>query len=280
MEVLKSQYKSLAEWRKADPSAVNVAYSRNLLPKIAKMFGWVYKTDVHTWLQSYNILLKFIKKYKKLPKTNEKFEDYNIGNWCVIQRNHYRVDKLQDKYINKLNTISQWKWDVRYKITNDEIFKIIKKYKNISELKRHDKQTYNAAFNRGLIDVIYEKTNWIKPQHHKKIFKDKTDEYIFNYCKNICIEKNINIGNITELRQYKFLLNTKKIEDFYDYMGWIGKNRFVNKTPEYIINFIIDKCKIDNIKTKQEFIKKYKHTFHQTLRHRKILNVFYEKMGW
>jgi hypothetical protein len=39
----KSQYKSLSEWRKAEPKAYDAAYRRQILHMIAENYGWTYK---------------------------------------------------------------------------------------------------------------------------------------------------------------------------------------------------------------------------------------------
>jgi len=65
-----------------------------------------------TWNTSYNILLNYIEKYNKLPAISDKYDNYNIGEWCHEQKRKYKMNNIKDiKKINALESIKGWNWE-------------------------------------------------------------------------------------------------------------------------------------------------------------------------
>ena len=79
----------------------------NLLEKI-KDFSWVDRRDEiyeNRWYSQHSFLLKYIKKYNKLPN-----EEHDLYNWCNVQKQNYKENKLSNERIKLLESISIWSW--------------------------------------------------------------------------------------------------------------------------------------------------------------------------
>lgn len=86
------------------------------IKKLEEVKQWWWSDNkinqINTWYKSYQILLDFIKRYNKIPSINEKYDDYNIGEWCHDQKKKYKTNNIKDKKkINALETIKGWNWE-------------------------------------------------------------------------------------------------------------------------------------------------------------------------
>lgn len=67
-------------------------------------------TEIISWDEKYYIFSRFYILNGKFPKSNEKFENKNIGSWRKTQKEYYRKGKLSQERIEKLDNISpSWK---------------------------------------------------------------------------------------------------------------------------------------------------------------------------
>ena len=75
---MESKYKSLAEWRKAEPSAYNSAYRKGLIPEICKNFSWYY-FDKQKILKEQNRRVKHLDN-ERLERINNDEDLKNLKN--------------------------------------------------------------------------------------------------------------------------------------------------------------------------------------------------------
>ena len=81
----------------------------NKIQLLESIDGWDWEFD--SWIEYFNALQEFVKKYNKLPLMKEEYNEIKIGNWCVKQRWHYKNDyRNDDKRNKKLETIPGWIW--------------------------------------------------------------------------------------------------------------------------------------------------------------------------
>lgn len=64
----------------------------------------------------YELLIEYTKINQKIPSTDIKFKEMNIGKWCKTQRFLYNKNNLDQEKINKLEQISGWYWNKKDKI--------------------------------------------------------------------------------------------------------------------------------------------------------------------
>lgn len=64
--------------------------------------------DNLTMDDKYNILLKFINEFNRVPTIKDNYDNINIGYWCGTQKKNYRT--ISKNKIDALNKISGWKW--------------------------------------------------------------------------------------------------------------------------------------------------------------------------
>lgn len=102
MEILKSQYKSLSEWRKVDNKSYLIA-KRNpdIFDIVCKTYGW----GKYAWYVKYNNLLNHVTKFGKIPT------DDNTKIFIKIQKKLYNLNKLSNDKIQLLENIIGWNWE-------------------------------------------------------------------------------------------------------------------------------------------------------------------------
>jgi len=93
-----------------------------------------------TWHQSYELLIKFIDEYKKLPLQTEIYNGYNIGGWCSdMRKKKYKFDN--DK-VNKLNNIKIWSWNILEDAWNNN-YDLLVKFVDENKRMPYNNEIYN-----------------------------------------------------------------------------------------------------------------------------------------
>lgn len=73
--------------------------------------GWNWHSKDYVWMQNFNSLSEYVKKYGNMPSkdfTDEKVG--RLGRWVHHQRNFYKKNQLSPKRIELLESISGWEW--------------------------------------------------------------------------------------------------------------------------------------------------------------------------
>lgn len=77
--------------------------------KFAEIGFWDKKSFDALWTEKYELLREFIKKYDRLPHSNEVYEGVKIGSWIKTQRVAQKRGKLPIDRYAALNKIDFWK---------------------------------------------------------------------------------------------------------------------------------------------------------------------------
>jgi superfamily II DNA or RNA helicase len=97
--------------------------------KLESIDGWTW-TSVREqyWEDAYDATEEFIKKFDRLPKINERFNDINIGKWIAAQRQLKRDGELSQIKIELLQKLPNLNWDSYYDIKWKESYNLYVKY--------------------------------------------------------------------------------------------------------------------------------------------------------
>jgi hypothetical protein len=166
-------------------------YQNNKLPeeRINKLNGielWYWNWDDMNFNKYFNCLIKYIKNNdNQLPKQKIIYEDLNIGNWVSDRRNDYKLNRLSNDKIKKLEEIDVWYWEkddfmIKYDILKDyindigELPKINTKYKEINlgswcDGRRQDYK--NDRLSKEKINLLEKISGWYWSFDTKTDFK-------------------------------------------------------------------------------------------------------------
>ena len=103
--------------------------SLNKKKKLEEINGWWWISEYmsNDWEEKFQILKKYVKKYKKIPLQRIIYNNFALGTWCNTQRSTYKRNKLMKYKINKLEKINGWfwklysKWHITYKLVKNYI---------------------------------------------------------------------------------------------------------------------------------------------------------------
>lgn len=108
------------------------------------------------WYINYELVKEFMLLENNIPLNDTIYKNQNIGNWCQIQRVKKRQKQLKQIYINQLNDLELWCWDIRW----------MKNYiKAKLELNQYDYLAFRCDMN-----------NWCRKQRYDYIDK-KLNKY-------------------------------------------------------------------------------------------------------
>jgi ribosomal protein S18 len=79
---------------------------------LEKIDGWFW-TLYSKWHLTFKLITEYIDKNKKIPIGNTIYKNKKIGNWCIVQRQKFKNNKLSQNKINLLENINLWKWKTR-----------------------------------------------------------------------------------------------------------------------------------------------------------------------
>jgi len=131
---MKSKYKSLTEWKKADPKAYNYAYSNGLLEKIRKKIFHERKPHGFWTLE------RCIEEAKRFNSTKEWLKN-SSGSYSAAKTNGwYEECKIHMKFIYK------------HKWTFENCVKQALKYNSIKEWIKNSKPSYQAAWRNNWLN--------------------------------------------------------------------------------------------------------------------------------
>ena len=124
---------------------------------LEKIDDWVWKPKDNLWEKNYKNLRNFIEKNGHAR--------VNVGtslyNFCSGQRTFYNKGTLEEEYINALNKLDGWEWDVR---EADWMF-------NFQELKKFFKKNGHINPKKGTTLHYWIRTQ--KTQYKKKSYSEK-----------------------------------------------------------------------------------------------------------
>ncbi len=156
----KSPYKSLGEWRKANPKEYKKAYSKGWLDEICGKFSWIKISKKINANGYWNIKERVLNESKKY-KTRSEWQKNSSGSYNSARKNGW-LDECTEhmKRFNKPN-----KYWVKKKCITEA-----KKYKTRSEWAKNSSGSYNSAKINGwldectkhMIEVLKPKGYWTK----------------------------------------------------------------------------------------------------------------------
>ena len=89
----------------------NDELSNNRIQKLEDIPGWYWENyDDHVFDIMLELVRECVKKNKKQTKYNTIYKGKNIGSWCDVKRSQYKMNKLSDEQIKKIESIPGWRW--------------------------------------------------------------------------------------------------------------------------------------------------------------------------
>lgn len=142
--------------------------------------------------QFYSKLVDWIKKYKSAPPEVNK-EDIQLGNMVRTVRKYYKMNKLSEEQIDKLNAIKEWYWsqdDLLNKNCNALIEFIAKNKKIPTQTgKTNEEREYGRLCKR------------IKEKYKQGVLPDNIKDK-FNQIDKWCWGKTVFEDNLKKLTDY------------------------------------------------------------------------------
>jgi hypothetical protein len=142
-----SIYKSVEEWRRADPKAYKTAIRLNYLEEICTTFGW--DLPKKSKLRGYWTKERCIEEAKKYTKVTNWYK-FSQSSYIAAQRNGW-LNECTSHMIKIIKPSGYW--------TKERCFEEAKKYEKLSEWRKKSQGSYDKAQSNGWIADI------------KKIFK-------------------------------------------------------------------------------------------------------------
>jgi hypothetical protein len=150
-----SEYKSLTDWRKADPYAAAAAKKQGLLPEICKMFGWE---------ETKNKLNSFDSSFTKTECLNDALKFTCKGMWRLKSLIYYNASKRNGWFEECTAHMAKDTWDF------DSCLAEAKLYKNNWSSKSPNSYTWASKYGyRDEINSLISRKNNIKTEVRKNI---------------------------------------------------------------------------------------------------------------
>jgi len=104
--------KRLAEWCNTQRRYKKLNYlSNERIELLNQIIGWYWNSD-YLWDSAYEKLIKWIKKYNKMPLIDSANSDEkSMGRWCAKQKRKKINNKLSQYRIDQLEKINIWFWN-------------------------------------------------------------------------------------------------------------------------------------------------------------------------
>ena len=86
--------------------------------------GFVWDAYEVTWQTNYELYKQFKELNHRDPKKDELFKGFNLGNWCISQRQFYKKGTLEESRIDLLNkvrfiwSLDEVSWQTNYELYN------------------------------------------------------------------------------------------------------------------------------------------------------------------
>jgi len=194
----KTNYKS-----KSIRKAINDPLARGKWEDFTEKYSEYFKDN---WLSCYELLKEYMKNNdNKCPKYSYTENDIKLGQWMGTQRYNYKLNKLQQKYIELLEDIPGWMWDNGHEeIIKNNIEYIIDFVNNNNRLpgRTNENEKYYS--------------NWLNKmkQEYKNENLEGNDKLMYEeFINNSCIKEYIVfIEEDTHIKE--FMKNLDQLEKF------------------------------------------------------------------
>lgn len=240
---MESKYKSLAEWRKADPSGCESARTRDLIVKICETFGWEYKPILNNKPSGYWTKEKCVKESKKHKYASD-WERACSGSYSSARTNGW-YKECTTHMGRKIKPTSYW--------TKERCINDARKYQYKEDWKKFGPSSNNSARRNGWYKecsahMIPVKFKWNKESLLEEANKYKTTSEFLKY-SNGAYQVSIRLGcldyvtqNLKNTRQIKWTIERCKLESIkYDTRGeWQKKSN--NSYSAAHRNNWVDEC--------------------------------------
>ena len=87
--------------RKLNRRGTIVQERKEMLDKI----GFIWDASTEIWEQKFQVFTRFFHEYGRVPKSQEMYEDINVGNWYTRQVMLYKKGELSEEQIERFNEI-------------------------------------------------------------------------------------------------------------------------------------------------------------------------------
>lgn len=240
---MKSKYKSLAEWRKADPSGCESARTRDLIVKICETFGWEYKPILNNKPSGYWTKEKCVKESKKHKYASD-WEHACSGSYSSARTNGWYKECISHMG-RKIKKTGHW--------NKENVLEEARKYQYKEDWKKNSYGSHSAARRNGWYKECVKhmtpvKFKWNKESLLEEANKYKTTSEFLKY-SNGAYQVSIKLDcldyvtqNLKNTRQIKWTIERCKLESIkYDTRGeWQKKSN--NSYNAARRNNWIDEC--------------------------------------
>jgi hypothetical protein len=235
---MESKYKSLAEWRKADPSGYESARTRDLIVKICETFGWEYKPNTNIKPKGYWTLEKCKLEALKYEKRGD-WEKFDGSSYSVAKYNGWYKDCVAHMpLVNKPTS----HWSIKENVLTEALRYEYKEDWKKNSYGSHSASRRNGWYKECVEHMIPVKSKWNKESLLEEANKYKTTSEFLKYSngayqtaiKLYCLE--YVTQNLKDTRQIKWTIERCKLESIkYDTRGeWQKKsNTSYNSARKY-----------------------------------------------
>jgi len=215
--------------------------------KLNSLYWWVWEVDHNIkWNKMFENLNEYYNKNKKFPpqKSENKVEN-DIAHWISRQRQNYKNNSIEDKRIEKLNSLIWWVWKIDDNKIWNENFEKIKKYynknnkfpsagaKDIDEktlghwISRNRDKYKNGILENNMIEKLNSLTWWFwgldeiwgKNLDYLKEYYKNNHKFPSQHSKNI-FDKKLGRWVIMQRQNYRKSIITKEHIDILNKLDW------------------------------------------------------------
>ena len=115
------------------------------------MPNWTWTPIDDDWNKNYFLLQEYIEMNNQMIPKRDKYKSITLGSWVQTQKARYKLNKIPQDRIQKLENLKFWVWDSKESEWNNNFEKL----KQYSEKYQNCRPTGNNSLN-----------TWAKTQRH------------------------------------------------------------------------------------------------------------------
>jgi superfamily II DNA or RNA helicase len=137
--------------------------SNERINKLEYLDWWIWNLD-NKWHYKYNELIQFYKLNTRLPLFKNNNKEKSLCTWVSKQRKKYNDKTLNNNYVNKLNNLTWWNWDISIETKwHNKYNEVIKYIETNNKFPSHSKNNNKLEKELGLWiskqKLAYKETN-------------------------------------------------------------------------------------------------------------------------
>ena len=191
--------------------------SNERINKLENLDWWVWNLD-NKWHYNFNKLIEFYNLNSRLPLFKNNNKEKSLCTWTSKQRKKYNDKTLNNNYINKLNNLTWWNWDISIETKwHNKYNEVIKYIETNNKFPSHSKNNNKLERELGLWiskqKLAYKETNLLEDKIKKlekidnwtwkKDFDNLWNESLKKIIEYINKNNKLPSGNSTNLEEKK-----------------------------------------------------------------------------